>query len=104
VHPSVRVCLPDLNRSVAQRLSFQVRDATAQLHELAGSPLMMSAHKRQVGVPITRLYHGGRTDRLSGLPSLDERVLVIRGRRDDRCDPEQGAPQKHPYTGLPLRF
>ena len=33
--PSVGVCLPDLNRCVAKRLSFQVRDAPAQLHELA---------------------------------------------------------------------
>jgi hypothetical protein len=54
--PPVRVCLPDLNRCVAQRLSFQVRDAAAQSHELTGSPLLMSADKRQVGILITWLY------------------------------------------------
>ena len=52
----VCVGLPDLNRRVTQRLSFQVRDAAAQLHELARSPLVMSAHQRQVGVLITRFY------------------------------------------------
>ena len=56
--PAVRVCLPDLDSNVAHRLPFHVRDAAAQLHDLSGSSLMMSAHERQVGIAVARLYTG----------------------------------------------
>ena len=39
-------------------LSFDVRDAAAELHDLTGSSLMTSAHERQVRVPVARLDTG----------------------------------------------
>jgi hypothetical protein len=56
--PAVRVCLPDLNPCIAHRISFHVRGTAAQLHDLAGGPLTMSAHDRRVGVSVARFYTG----------------------------------------------
>ena len=73
----VRACLPARSESVRCAAAlFQIRDAAAQLHELADSPLMMSAHKRQVGVLIARLYTGVETGRLLGQQSHAERGPV----------------------------
>jgi len=69
---SVRACLPARSQSVRYApFSFHVRDAAAQVHDLAGCPLMMSAYECQVGIPVARLYE--RIERaLSGRPSRAE--------------------------------
>jgi hypothetical protein len=83
--PAVRVCLPDLNACVAHRLSFDVRDAAAQLDDLAGSSLTTSAHECQVRVPVARLYTGiKRAGNQVGRLSQNGDLIIGKQCRDTR--------------------